>query len=65
MRMSRIFFNRNNVIYLLLAVLGLCCCMDFSLVEASGGYSVVAVWGFLRAMASLVAGCELWGTWDQ
>ena len=46
-------------------MLGLCCCMDFSLVEASGGYSVVAVWGFLRAMASLVAGYELWGTWDQ
>ena len=64
--MSRIFFfNRNNVIYLLLTVLGLCCCMDFSLVEASGGFSLVAVWEFLRAMASLVVEYELWGTWDQ
>ena len=29
--------------YLLLAVLGLCCCADFSLVVASEGYSLVAV----------------------
>ena len=39
--------------------------MDFSLVEASGGFSLVAVWEFLRAMASLVVEYELWGTWDQ
>ena len=28
--------------YLFLAVLGVCCCMGFSLVAASGGYSLVA-----------------------
>ena len=39
--------------------------MDFSLVEASGGHSLVAAWGFLRPMASLVVGYEIWGTWDQ
>ena len=40
-------------IYLLLAVLGLCCCTDFSLVVASRGYSLVAVHGFLIVEASL------------
>ena len=58
-------FLKTLFIYLFSAVLGLCCCMDFSLVEASGGFSLVAVWEFLRAMASLVVEYELWGTWDQ
>ena len=42
-------------IYLFLSVLGLCCCMGFSLVAASGGYSLVAVLGLLIAGASPVA----------
>ena len=40
-------------IYLVLALLGLCCCAD-SLVVASRGYSVVAVFAFVIALASLV-----------
>ena len=36
------------------AVLGLCPCMGFSLVLASGSHSLVAVHGLLIAMASLV-----------
>ena len=38
-----------------LAVLGLCCCLGFSLVVVSGGYALVLVCGFLIAVASLVA----------
>ena len=45
-----------------LAVLGLCCCMGFSLVVVSGGYSLVLVCGFLIAVASLVAELGLSGT---
>ena len=41
-------------IYLSLAVLGLSCCVGFSLVVASGGYSLRAVCGLLIAVASLV-----------
>ena len=33
---------------------GLCCCMGFSLVVASRGYSLVAGHGLLIAVASLV-----------
>ena len=46
-------------------MLGVHCCADFfSLVAASGGYSVVAVCGLLTVMASLVGehgllACEL------
>ena len=40
--------------YLFLAVLGLCCCVDFSQVAASGGYSLVAVRELLTAVASFV-----------
>ena len=43
-------------IYSFLAMLGLCCCTCFSRVVASGGYSPVAMPGFLIAVASLVAG---------
>lgn len=39
---------------LCLTVLGLCWCMDFPLVVASGDCSLVAVLGFLIAMASFV-----------
>ena len=41
------------LIYLFLAVLGLCCCMDFSLVVESGSDSLVVVCRFLIVMASL------------
>ena len=36
------------------AVLGLCGCTVFSLVAASGGYSLVGVLGLLTEVASLV-----------
>ena len=37
-----------------MAVLDLCCCVGFSLVAASGGYSLAVVRGLLIVMASLV-----------
>ena len=37
-----------------MAVLGLCCCAGFSLVEASRGYSLVAVLRLLIVVASPV-----------
>ena len=40
--------------YLCLAVLGLCCCEGFSLVAASGGYSLFAKHRLLTAVVSLV-----------
>ena len=41
-----------NVVHLLiLAVLGLCCCENFSLVLGSGGNSLVVVYGLLIAVA--------------
>ena len=40
-------------VYLFLTVLGLCCCMDFSLVVSSGGYSLAVV--LLTVVAPLVA----------
>ena len=45
--------------YLSLPVLGLHCCAGFSLVAASGGYSVVAVHRLLIAEVSLVAAHRL------
>ena len=45
----------NIFIYLLLAVLGLCCCTGFALVVASRGHSPVAKLGLLVVEASLVA----------
>ena len=35
-----------------MAVLGLHCCMDFSLVAVRGGYSVVGMLGLLMPVAS-------------
>ena len=35
-------------------MLGLCCCVDFSLVVVSGGYSLVVVWELLIAVAFVV-----------
>ena len=52
-------------IYLLLAVLGLCCCAGFSPVAASRGYSLVAVHGLLVAVASLAVKLGLWSVWAQ
>ena len=43
-----------NFIYLFLAVLGLCCCVGFSLVAESGGYSLVVMHGLLIAVVFLV-----------
>ena len=48
-------FFPNNFIYLFLAVLGLHCCMGFSLVAVSRGYSVVAMHRLLTVLASLVS----------
>ena len=36
-------------------MLGLCCCAGFSLVVENGGYSLVAMGGFLVVVASLVS----------
>ena len=49
-------------IYLFLAVLGLCCCVGFSLVVESGGYSPVGAPGLPIAAASLVVERGLWGS---
>ena len=46
------FLFLYNFIYLFLVMLGLHCCVGFSLVAANGGYSVVAVLGLLTAVAS-------------
>ena len=43
------------LIYLFLTVPGLCCCMDFSLVVVSRGYSLDEVLRLLIVMASLAA----------
>ena len=50
--------DHSNVLssyYLFLALMGLCCCVGFSLVVANGGYSVVAMGELLIWVASLVA----------
>ena len=44
---------------LFLAVLGLHCCVGFSLVAASEGYWLVAVLGLLTAAASPAVKCGL------
>ena len=41
--------------YLFMAVLGLCCCVGFSLVAVSWVYTLVIVHGLLVAVVSLVA----------
>jgi len=46
-----------------LALLGLFCCMGFSLVADSRGYFVVVVHRLLITGASLVAEHGLYGTW--
>ena len=54
-RNSFSLFFLNNFMCFFLAVLGLCCCTDFSLVVASGSYSLVVVHKPLIVVASLVA----------
>jgi len=54
--------KKNIFTYLFLAVLGLHCCTNFSLVAVSRGYSLVAVHGLLIVVASLVAEHGLLGT---
>ena len=54
---------KHNFIYLFMAVLGLCCCVDFSLVAASGVYSV-AVFELLVVMASLLE-YRVYSVWTQ
>ena len=46
---------KKSLFYLFLVLLGLCCCVGFSLVAANGGYSLVAVLKFLTVVAFLVA----------
>ena len=43
---------KNNFLCLYLAVLGLCCSVDFSTVAANRGYSLVSVCGLLIAVPS-------------
>ena len=50
-----LIFVFNFICLLFLFVLGLCCCMDFSLVVVSGGFFLVALHGLLIVVASLVA----------
>ena len=49
-------------IFLFLAVLGLCCCVGFSLVAESGGYSLAVVLGLPIAETYLVVKRGLKGT---
>ena len=49
------FLKTFKPIYVLLAVLGLCCCLDFSLVARNRASSLGVVHRLLIAVASLVA----------
>ena len=49
------FFKIILFVYLFLAVLGLHCCVGFSLVAARGDYSLVAVCGVLISVVLLFA----------
>ena len=51
--------------YLVLAVLGPCCCTGFSLVSVSRGYSPAVVLSFSLPVVSRVAERKLQGTWAQ
>lgn len=54
---SALFYIRQSFFFP--AMLGLRCCTGFSLIAASGGYSVVAVRRLLIAEVSLVAAHRL------
>ena len=47
-----------------MAVLGLCCCVGFSLVAVSS-FSLVLVCGLLTAVLSLAIEHGLWSTWTS
>ena len=47
-----------DFVYLLLAVLGLCCCAGLSLVVASGGYSLAAVCRLLMWLSGVESACQ-------
>ena len=49
-----LFFLLTIKLFLFLAVLGFLCCVGFSLVVVSEGYSLVVVCGLLIVVASLV-----------
>ena len=53
------------LIYIIVIVLGLCCCAGFSLVAAGRGYSVIAVGGLLIVVASVIAEDGFWGAQAQ
>ena len=54
-----VFFLLTIKLFLFLAVLGFLCCVGFSLVVVSEGYSLVVVCGLLIVVASLVVGHRL------
>jgi len=55
-------FFKKKFIYLLLARLGLCCWVGFSVAVASGSHSLVAMYRLLIAVASLME-CRQQGAW--
>ena len=54
-------FKKIIFIYLFVAVLGLHCCVGFSLVAASGGYFLVVARGLLTGVASPIENHRFWG----
>jgi len=50
----KVFFKKCLFIIFFLAVLGLCCCVGFSLGAVSRGFSLVVVREFLIVVAPLV-----------
>ena len=52
-------YTHTHILYLYLVALGVCCCVGFTLVAASKGYSLVVVCRLLFAVASLVARASL------
>ena len=54
-------FHYSILFIYLLAVLGLHCCMGFSLAVVSRGYSVFVVCGFLIVLASFIMDHGLYG----
>ena len=59
--MLNCFFNFKIIFYLFLAVLGLHCCIGFSLVVEIRGYCLAAVYEALIAVASLAVEHRLHG----
>ena len=50
--LTLLFFKKYNFIYLFLAMLGLHCCVSFSLISRNGDYSPVVVSRLLTAVTS-------------